>query len=136
MQRKWQFLIAMIVACASGGAFGAIGDNETWASSIAVAANPDEARAPAKTRDTDRLRQAGESACREAVNTATFLGEAFEQIAAEILPMVVKTGEEVARQMEPRLRELEPRMRELGERLRGVARELEQSYLRDPPERD
>jgi len=138
MRHKRTVLTTLILAAAASSACAAVGDGKTEAararSHVATVDRTHDVRAAAKTPDTERVRQAGEQACRDAVGGASAIGETFARIGTELLPLVVETGEEFARQIEPRLRELEPALKDFGDRVRALARHLEQSYLREPPE--
>lgn len=120
------FLAALMLSVSAGTAFGAIGTDEVLLGNPRVAAADSEAGTDSRANDAARLRQAGEDACREAVNTAVLLGDTFRQVTAEVLPLMLETGTELARQMEPRLRELAPTMRQFGDRLRDIMRQMEQ----------
>lgn len=138
MRHRRQLLTVAIMTFAASSACAAIGDGNTAAqgnTQVAKAERAGDARPERQMPEAESVRQAGEKACREAVNTATTIGETFRQISIEILPTLVKTGEEFARQVEPTLRQMEPALRDLGERVREIVRQMEDSYLRSPPDK-
>lgn len=140
------FVLLLLV---SGGAFAAIGDgkavvlekpsqvHQTAARQTDPVQSPppaaksnDEAKSNdnAGVRDPADVRAAGTKACEQAVNAAASIGETFTQLSSEVLPKVMQTGEEFARQVEPTVRQFEPVMREFAERMRELARQMEQSF--------
>lgn len=130
---------ALVLVLASGGTFAAIGNDEAAsveriqqvASVDSVGGTAAVSRADA-AHDAQRLRAIGDKACRQAVDAATGMGETFREIGTELVPLMVKTGEEFARQLEPALSQMEPSMRQLAERMREIARQMEESLTERP----
>lgn len=140
------FVLAMLV---SAGAFAAIGDgkavvlekpsqvHQTAAKQTDPAQSPPAAKSNDEAKSNDNVgvrdpaadvRAVGTKACEQAVNAAASIGETFTQLSSEVLPKMMQTGEEFARQVEPTVRQFEPVMREFAERMRELARQMEQSF--------
>lgn len=141
MQSKKQIPIALTLVLASGGAFAAIGDGKAVVlekpaqvhQTAAKVSEPTQPQPEAKAASpAPSVREAGANVCEEAMSAAALMSETFMQFSNEILPKVLQTGEEFARQMEPTVRQLEPTMREFAERLQEVARQMEQSFRERP----
>lgn len=80
-----------------------------------------------KKEDAERLRQAGEHACRQAVDAAAQLGETFREVGVEASRVLAQAGDTFARDMAPA-------MRRLAGRLQEMARQMEQSLEERPSE--
>lgn len=70
--------------------------------------------------DAERLRQAGEQACRQAADAAAQLGETFREVGVEASRVLAQAGDTFAREMAPA-------MRQLADRLQEMAQQMEQS---------
>jgi hypothetical protein len=110
----------------AGSALAAIGNDQKESSRhgrATVSGTPTQSQ----RLDDERLREGSERVCRQAVSAAALLGETLEAISAELLPMVARNADELARAFEPTMHKLEPTMRELAERARDIAKRFEQS---------
>lgn len=139
MQRKKPVSLVLLMLV-SGGAFAAIGDGKAVVlekpsqvhQTVAKQTEPVQSPPEAKSDDAASTREASTKACEQAISAAASMSEKVAQLSNEILPKVMQTGEEFARQVEPTVRQFEPVMREFADRLRDLALQMERS-LREPP---
>lgn len=68
-------------------------------------------------QEVERLREAGENACREALDTATRMSESFRAMSRDMTRLWSKAGEEFVREMAPALRDLADRLDEMAREL-------------------
>lgn len=68
-------------------------------------------------RNLERMREAGEQACREALDAAGRLGERFRAMSREMTRALSQSSEELAREMVPALRDLADRLNEMARQL-------------------
>jgi hypothetical protein len=137
MQQRKQIPLLLMLMFVSSGVYAAIGDGkavvlekptQVHQTVAKEAQSPPAAKAPEiKTDDTVNVREAGMKACEQAASAAALMSETLAQLNNEILPKVMQTGEEFARQVEPTLRQLEPTMREFADRMREIAQEMGRS---------
>lgn len=154
MQRQTHYSLALLLMLVSGGAYAAIGDGKSVVlekpsqvhPTVAKEAPMQEAQPQAqpvpsqpavkapepKSDNATSVRETTSKVCEQAVDAASLMSEKFTQFSNEILPQLVRTGEEFARQIEPTVRQLEPTMRDFAERMRTLAKQLEQSLGERP----
>ena len=133
MHSQKKLAAALVLLFGVSSVFAAIGDEQVTEVDWRVEARPQSA---APESGASRVRETGEKACRQVLDTATLLGEKLEQIRTDVLPKVAQAGEQIVREVEPTLERLAPAVEKFADQVREMARELEESLREGSADRE